>query len=51
MTSGQPYQGAEYKVFHGRALVVVRTKATAGVIELSASAPGLEPATVQIRAR
>jgi beta-galactosidase len=51
MTSGQPYQGTEYKVFHGRALVVVRTSATAGVIELSASVPGLEPASVQIRAR
>ena len=51
MTSGQPYQGAEYKVFHGRALVVVRTSATAGVIELSARAPGLEPGSVQIRSR
>jgi beta-galactosidase len=50
-TGSQPYQGAEYKVFQGRALVVVRTKAAAGVIELSASAPGLEPASVQIRAR
>jgi beta-galactosidase len=51
MTSGQPYQGTEYKVFHGRALVVVRTSGRAGVIELSASVPGLEPGSVQIRAR
>jgi beta-galactosidase len=51
MTSGQAYQGTEYKVFHGRALVVVRTSARAGTIDLTATAPGLEPASVQIRAR
>ena len=51
MTSGQPYQGTEYKVFHGRALVVVRASAAAGTIDLTASTPGLEPASVQIRAR
>ena len=40
MTSGQPYQGTEYKVFHGRALVVVRTSATAGAIDLTAQRAG-----------
>ena len=51
MTSGQPYQGTEYKVFHGRALVVVRTSSTAGTIDLTARAPGLDQASVQIRSR
>jgi beta-galactosidase len=51
LASGQPYQGTECKAFDGRALVVVRASATAGTIELTASAPGLQPASVQIRAR
>jgi beta-galactosidase len=51
MTSTQPYQGNQCKVFHGRALVVVRTSATAGAIQLTASAPGLDQGSVEIRAR
>ena len=51
MTSGQPYQGTECQVFHGRALVVVRSNAAPGTVNLTATAPGLEPASVQIRAR
>jgi len=51
LTSTQPYQGTECQVFQGRALVVVRSSAAAGTIELTATAPGLEQASLQIRAR
>lgn len=51
MTSAQPYQGTECKVFQGMVLVVIRTSGTAGAIQLAATAPALGPGSVQIRAR
>jgi beta-galactosidase len=48
-TSDEPYQGHQRRLFHGRALVVVRTSKTPGTIELTATAPGLAPARQSIR--
>jgi beta-galactosidase len=49
MTSDERYQGVQRRVYHGRALVVVRSTNAAGTIELNASAPGLQGAAVSIR--
>jgi beta-galactosidase len=49
--SEDPYQGNQRKLFHGRALVVVRTSQTAGALTLTASAPGLKGHAIQIVSR
>jgi beta-galactosidase len=51
MTSEEPYQGGRRKLFHGRALVIVRASRTAGALILTATAPGLQEATIQIASR
>ena len=51
MTSEEPYQGNQRKLFHGKALVVVRTSRTAGALALAASAPGLKGDAIQIASR
>ena len=51
MMSEDRYQGNQRRLFHGRALVVVRTSRTAGALTLTASAPGLKGDAVQIAAR
>ena len=51
MFSEEPYQGNQRKLFNGKALVVVRASRTAGAIRLTASAPGLKPATIAIQSR
>jgi beta-galactosidase len=51
MTSEEPYLGNQRKLFHGKALVVVRTSRTAGALILTASAPGLKEDAVQIASR
>jgi beta-galactosidase len=51
LKSEEPYQGNQRKLVHGKALVVVRTTRTAGAITLTATAPGLKDATVQIVSR
>ena len=51
MTSEEPYQGGRRKLFHGRALAVVRASRTAGALTLTATAPGLKAATIQIASR
>jgi beta-galactosidase len=51
MTNDQPYKGAECKVFHGRALVVLRSSDIPGQIELTATAPGLETATTAVQTK
>jgi beta-galactosidase len=51
LTSEEPYQGSQRKLFHGRALVVVRTTRRVGAISLTASAPGLKSAVVQLTSR
>ncbi len=51
-TSNESYQDDHRALFHGRALVVIRTAREAGPIHLTASAEGMAPAelTVQCRA-
>jgi beta-galactosidase len=49
--SSEGYQGGRCTLFHGRALAIVRTSKTAGSLRLEATAPGLDAATVTIRAR
>ena len=49
MFSEEPYQGSQRKLFHGKALVVVRTSRQAGALTLTASAPGLKADTIQLR--
>ena len=44
------YQGNQCKLFHGRALVVVRTSKQEGVIHLTATTPGLSKGVVDIHA-
>jgi len=51
MRSEEPYQGNQRKLFHGKALVVVRTSRTAGVLTLAANAPGLKSAALRIASR
>jgi beta-galactosidase len=48
LTSFDSYQGPERTLFQGRALVVVRTGASAGSITLTATAPGLPPAVLTL---
>lgn len=43
-----PYQGKERKLYQGRALVVLRTTAQAGEIQLHATADGLDSATTRL---
>jgi len=51
VTSEEPYQGDHRKLFHGKALVVVRTSRAAGAITVTASAPGLKAASLRLNAR
>jgi beta-galactosidase len=43
-----PYQGTDCHVFHGRALVVLRSSHQAGTLALHAEAPGLKAATTAV---
>lgn len=47
----EPYRGSQRKLFHGRALVVVRASKKPGAVQLEASASGLAGATVTIAAQ
>jgi beta-galactosidase len=51
LMSEEPYHGAQRKLFHGKALVVVRSSRTAGALTLMASAPGLKGDAVQLTSR
>ncbi len=51
LMSEEPYQGTQRKLFHGKALVVVRAPRKAGGLTLTASAPGLKEATIRIVSR
>lgn len=46
-----PYSGREFNLFHGRALVVLRTTTNAGLINLSAVADGLSTSSVAIESK
>ena len=49
MTSEEPYRASQRKLFHGRAMVVIRSSRTAGAVPLTAAAPGLKPAMLNLR--
>lgn len=51
LMSEEPYQGTARKLFHGKALVVVRAPRKAGALTLTASAPGLKEAAIRIVSR
>ena len=51
LTSEETYQGNQRKLFHGKALVVVRASRAAGALALTASTPGLKETTIQIALR
>jgi len=51
MNNEEPYRGNRRKLFHGKALVVIRTRRTAGALILAATAPGLKEATIQVVSR
>jgi beta-galactosidase len=46
-----PYQGTQCHVFHGQALVVLRSSREAGALDLKAACDGLTPVEVQIKAQ
>ncbi len=47
----EPYQGSECHVYHGRALVVVRTTREAGPLQLEAHSPGLASSKIEITSK
>jgi beta-galactosidase len=51
MFSEERYQGNQRKLFHGKALVVVRSSRKGGALTLTASAPGLKGDAIQIASR
>ena len=48
LSSEEMYRGSQRRLFHGQALVVVRTSRTVGALALTATAPGLKPATIRL---
>jgi hypothetical protein len=48
LNSSEPYQGPTRKAFHGRGLAILESTAAAGKIAIKATAPELEPATVEL---
>ncbi len=51
LQSEERYQGNQRKLFHGRALVVVRSSRKAGSLTLTAEAPGLKGSSLRLTAR
>ena len=49
--SEERYRGNERKLFHGRALVVVRSSRSAGDLVLTAATSGLRPAAIRLESR
>ena len=50
LNSSEPYQGPTRKAFHGRGLAIVESTTAAGKIVINATAPDLEPATIELEA-
>ncbi len=48
LNSAEPYQGQTRKVLHGRGLAIFQSTSTGGKIRITATAPGLESATVKL---
>jgi beta-galactosidase len=51
LNSAMDYTSKTRKAFHGRGLAIVQSRAAAGKIKLTATSPGLDPASVVIEAR
>jgi len=47
----EPYQGSQCRVFHGRALVVIRSTKTPGTIVLHATGPGLSDTSCAVQTK
>ena len=50
LNSPEPYQGPTRKAFHGRGLAIVESTTAPGKIRITATAPDLEPSTVELEA-
>ena len=48
LTSEEPYQGSQRKLFRGRGLVVVRSSRTPGALTMTANAPGLKGSSIRL---
>jgi beta-galactosidase len=48
VNSPEPYQGPTRKAYHGRGLAVFQTTTATGKVNITATATGLEPATVEL---
>ena len=48
LNSPEPYQGPTRKAFHGRGLAIFQSTTAAGKISVTATATGLEPATIEL---
>jgi len=48
LNSPEPYQGPTRKALHGRGLAIFQSTTAAGKVSIKATAPGLEPATVEL---
>ena len=51
LDSAEPYQGIECHVYHGRALIVVRTTKDDGALRLEARSPGLATSKIEITSK
>jgi beta-galactosidase len=51
MSNPEDYKGKQKKVFHGMCLAIVQSGANAGQIRITATSPGLKPATVTIASK
>jgi beta-galactosidase len=49
LNSPELYQGPTRKAYHGRGLAILRSTTTAGKVRITATAPDLEPATVELQ--
>jgi beta-galactosidase len=50
VNSPEPYQGPTRKAYHGRGLAIFESTTAAGKVVIKATAPGLEPAAVEMEA-
>jgi beta-galactosidase len=48
LNSPEPYQGPTRKALHGRGLAIYQSTTAAGKVSITANAPGLEPAIVEL---
>jgi beta-galactosidase len=51
MSNQEDFKGKQKKAFHGMCLAIVQSTADAGQIRVTATSPGLKPATATITTR